>query len=190
VNKKRLRQILLGPAPWLLAALLIAGIVHIASILIMPRLALNDPFARVAALAPLNKMTLLPASAPGTEVLPFEDPAMAMGVCRFDLARGPVRLRTILTPNALLLLSFHGRYGQTFYSMTDRGASRGRLEVVIATRDQLDEIESRDSDEELPQELRLEAPTLQGFVLLRALAERPSLMSDAQSRIASVSCEG
>jgi uncharacterized membrane protein len=190
VKQRFLGQFLVRTLPWVLATLMIAGIVHIASILAMPRLAPQDPFARIAALAPLNKMTLLPATAPGTEVLPFEDPAMAMGVCRFDLARGPVRLKTNLAPNALLLLSFHGRYGQTFYAMTDRGASRGRIEVVVATREQLDDIESRDSDEELPQELRLEAPTLQGFVLVRALAERPSLKSDAQNRITALSCEG
>jgi uncharacterized membrane protein len=174
---------------WALALLCIAGIVHIASILMMPRVASRDAFARISAVAPVNQMTLLPATLPGAEVAPFEDPAMAVGACRFDLTRGPVRIRASLPPEALLLMSFHGRYGQLFYAMTDRGASRGRLEVVLATRDQLDDIESRDSDEELPQELRLQAPTLQGFFVARALAERPSLMAEAQARITSIVCE-
>lgn len=174
---------------WTLALLCVAGIVHIASILMMPRLAPGDAFARISAVAPVNRMTLLPATQPGAELSPFEDPAMALGACRYDLTQGPVRIRAALPPEALLLMSFHGRHGQVFYAMTDRGASRGRLEVVLATRDQLDEIESRDSDEELPQELRLQAPTLQGFFVARALAERPSLMSEAQARINAISCE-
>lgn len=175
---------------WALAVLMIGGIVHIASILLMPKLATRDAYARIAALAPVNKMVLLPTIGPGTEVLPFEDPALALGVCRYDLARGPVRLRGLLTPDDLVLMSFHGRYGQTFYAMTDRGASRGRLDVVIATRDQLDDIESRDSDEEVPQDLRLVAPNPQGFVLVRSLAERASQMGEAQARVASIACEG
>jgi uncharacterized membrane protein len=101
-----------------------------------------------------------------------------------------VRLRGQLASDALVLFSFHGRYGQTFYSMTDRSALRGRIDVVIATRDQLDDIEANDAEDELPQELRLEAPTRQGFILLRALAERPSLMGEARERLASLSCEG
>ena len=87
------------------------------------------------------------------------------------------------------MLSFHAQYGQTFYAMTDRSALRGRIEVVIATRAQLDDIEANDAEDELPQELRLEAPARQGFILLRALAERPSLMDEARGRLSSLTCE-
>ena len=174
---------------WTLAVLAVAGIVHIVAILLMPRLASHDAFSRLAAVTEPNRMVLLPQPEPGSQLLPFEDPAMALGICRFDLKDGPLRLRTALPREALLLLSFHGRHGQIFYSMTDRGAARGRLDVVVATRDQLDDIESRDSDEELPQELRLQAPSPRGFIAVRALAERPGLMEDARARVSAVSCE-
>lgn len=172
---------------WLAAILCVAGAVHLSTILVMPRIAPNTSYARIAALGPPNKLVLLPT---GEEVLPYEDPATAIAACPYDLARGPVRLRGQLTPDALVLLSFHGRYGQTFYAMTDRSALRGRVDVVIATRDQLDDIEANDAEDELPQELRLESPARQGFILLRALAERPSLMGEARDRLSSLTCEG
>jgi uncharacterized membrane protein len=175
---------------WLVAILCIAGIVHLATILVMPRIAPNSAYARLRAIGPVNKMSLLPAVEPGREILPFEDPATAIAACPYDLARGPVRLRGQLAPDAPVLLSFHGRYGQTFYAMTDRSALRGRVDVVIATRDQLDDIEANDAEDELPQELRLESPARHGFILLRALAERPSLMSEARDRLSSLTCEG
>lgn len=174
---------------WGLAMLSVAGIVHVASILIMPRLATRDAFARISVLAPANKMTLIDATTSAMSVAPFEDPSMALGACRFDLSAGPLRIRASLPPERLLLMSFHGRFGQLFYAMNDRGATRGRLEVVVATRDQLEEIEGRDSDDEPPQELRLLSPTPEGFFIARALAERPSLKSEAQTRIMSISCQ-
>lgn len=190
VKQKRFLSRPLEALAWLAAVLSLAGIVHLATILAMPRLAPKDPFARIAALGPANKMVLLPPVAPGQEVLPFEDPATAIAACPYDLARGPVRLRGQIPPNTLVLLSFHARRGQTYYSMTDRSALRGKIDVVIATRDQLDDIEANDNEDELPQELRLESPSRQGFVLVRTLAERPSLMDEARERAASLSCEG
>ncbi len=190
MRQKRAPLTTQGRLAWLAGVLIIAGIVHLCSILIMPQIAPNTPYARIAARTPVNRFVLLPPVAPGESALPFEDPAMALGACRFDLTRGPVRLRGQLAADALVLLSFHGRTAQTFYAMTDRSALRGAIDVVVATRDQLDEIESHDTEDELPQELRLEAPSLQGFMLVRALAERPSLMGEARERLSSLSCEG
>jgi uncharacterized membrane protein len=178
----------LGVLPWVAAVLVVAGLVHITSILAMPRLAPNDAFTRIAALAPLHRMTLLPPVAADDLATPYEDPALAQGVCRYDLSQGPLRLRATLAPDALLLFSFHARFGQVYYSMTDRSATRGRLEMLLLTQQQLEAVEAQDSEDELPQELRLVAPTLQGFLLLRALAERPGEYVEAQKRIAAIGC--
>ncbi len=174
---------------WLVAIICIAGIVHLSTILLLPRLAPHTPYARLAAQVPDNTLALLPPIEAGHEILPFEDPATALAACPYDITRGPLRLRGQLAPDAPVLLSFHGRYGQTFYAMTDRSALRGRVDVVVATRDQLDDIEANDADDELPQELRLLSPARQGFILLRALAERPSLRGEARDRLASLTCE-
>ena len=173
--------------PWIAGALILAGLVHMASIFAMPRLATLDAFARISALAPPHSVMLLPPTTAQAGA-PFDDPALAQGVCRYDLSQGPVRLRATLAPDALTLFSFHARHGQIFYSMTDRSATRGKLDVLLLTRQQLDVVEANDPEDELPQNLRIIAPTLEGFLLFRALAEFPGEMTDAQARIQSIAC--
>ena len=176
-----------APLPWVLGCLVIAGIVHLASIFAMPRLAPRDAFARMSAATPPHRLTLLPAATPQGGA-PFDDPALAQGVCRYDLSQGPVRLRATLSPDALLLMSFHARQGQIFYSRTDRSATRGKLDVLLVTRQQLDVVEANDPEDELPQDLRIIAPTREGFLLFRALGEFPGEMEDAKKRIQSIFC--
>lgn len=185
---KKFAGFLFGLLPWLLATLMIGGIVHIVSILAMPRLAPSNSFVRVAALAPLHKMILLPRTTPRQSFAPYGDPAMALGVCRFDLADGALRLRGRLSPDNLMLFSFHGSDGRTFFSMTDRGTAHGKLDVLILTQAQLDDVEANDNEDEPPQDLRIVSPDRRGFVLLRALAERPGDFPDAEARIAAVRC--
>jgi uncharacterized membrane protein len=173
--------------PWIFGCLFLAGIVHISSIFAMPWLAPRDAFARMSEAAPLNKVTLLPSVSPiqGAE---FDDPAFEQAVCRYDLSRGPLRLRAQLPQDQLLLMSFHGRQGQLYYSMTDRSATRGLIDVLVLTRPQLDVVEANDAEDELPQDLRIVAPTLEGFILLRALAERPIEAEDARQRLLTIGC--
>ena len=190
-------------ALWLFAIAVVAGATHLVSILIMPRLAAKDGYARIAAIAPANRVVALPAlpgraAAPasrieallrgGGETAPFEDPALVTAVCRFDLSRGPVRLIANPEPETLLLLSYHSRWGEVFYSMTDRSATRGHIETLLFVAAQRDDVEANDSDDELPRELRIVSPTTQGFVTIRSLAETPGGEPAARKRVAAVSC--
>lgn len=176
-----------GAAPWLVAMFIIAGLVHILSVLAMPRLAERDAYARFAEIAPVNQLRLISPDE-AARLLPYEDPAMAMAVCRFDLSQGPLRLRGNLAGGGLLLLSFRDRLGRAFFAMTDRGTSRGRLDVIIATRAQLDAIEAQDEEDETPAELRLPARGATGFILLRALARESGAMEEVRQRLGALSC--
>jgi uncharacterized membrane protein len=184
--RQRFGDFLLGLLPYALGIVCVAGVVHILSIFIMPRVAVRDAYARVAALAPLYRTTLVPAAT--RDAMPFEDPATQVGLCRYDLSQGPLLLTGTMVPDALMLFSFHARYGQVFYSMTDRGASRGRLDVLVLTPSQLEDVEAQEADDELPKELRIVSPTLQGFVVFRALAEQPGDMPDAARRVSAIGC--
>ncbi len=175
-------------APWFIAAVLVAGMVHIVSVLAMPKLASKDAFARMQAMGPPFRLTLLPATTSGAVGPPFDDPALAQGVCLYNLDKGSLRLRADLSADALTLVSFQNRYGQIYYSMTDRSATRGKLDVLVLTPAQLEALEADDSEDELPQELRIVSPTSTGFVLVRAFAETPGAMAGARARVASVDC--
>ena len=174
--------------PWFAACLVLAGIVHLVSILLIPALASRDAFARLSALAPANRLVLLPPALPGQEVVPLSDPQTAMGVCRYDLREGPLRLQAAVAGDSLLAISFHQRRGQVFYAVTDRAAVRGRIDVVLVTQGQLDALEAGDAGDEPVQDLRLVSASPDGYVILRALAERPDDMPRAQAQVESVVC--
>ena len=184
-----LRETMIGYLPWVAGAAIVAGITHIASIMAMPYLAPKDAFARLEPATSLHKMAVLPPAAPGQMLMPFEDPAMVVGVCRYDLGVAPLRLRGALIGDGLLLFSFHDRFGTAFYSMTDKSALRGQLDVLVLTPEQLEAVEAFDPEDELPRELRLIGPTPAGFVLVRSLAPERGDMAEARARIERLGCE-
>lgn len=180
--------------PWLIATLLVAAIVHIVSVLLMPALAPRDALARLAAYArtaaPAEGLVVLPPMAPGAETLPFEDPAFAEAVCVYDLAKGPLRVKTTVDGDDFLGLSFHANAGRIYHSMTDRSAIKGKIDIVLGDSRQIDAITSADEgDAPPPSEVRLTAPTTRGFILIRSLAKRPSDQERARSRLSAISCE-
>ncbi|MGA2638113.1 DUF1254 domain-containing protein [Methylocella sp.] len=175
---------------WCLAVLCVAGLVHILAVFNLPKFERNGAFGRIAALTKASGLTLLPRVAPGAEWAPFSDPALAQGACRFDLTHNPMRLRGEIDGDRMLTLSFRTPAGDIFYSMTDRAAQRGTIDVLLLTADQLETLEAEtDEDEPAPQELRLVAPTTKGFVLVNALAAFPSGRIEAEQRVKAISCE-
>ncbi len=183
----RLDRLLAGLL-WFLAALCVAGIVHILVVFNFAKLDGKSPMARLSALAKPGEMTLLPRASSGHEWAPFLDPALAQAACLFDLARAPARVSGEIDGARMLTLSFRTPSGDIFYSMTDRAAQRGRIDVLILTEDQLESLEA-EGDDEAPRELRLVAPTKTGFVLVNALAAFPSERQQAEARVKAISCE-
>ncbi len=166
---------------WLLGVLFVAATVHIIAIFALPRLEGKDAFARLSAFARPVGLTLLPAPGPEGATMPFADPAIAQGVCLFDLARGAVRLRGKVEGDRLLTLSFRAPSGEVFYSMTDRAAQHGKIDVLLLSPAQLETLEAEaDDDEDPPQELRLVAPTRRGIILVNSLAVTPSERPEAE----------
>jgi uncharacterized membrane protein len=181
-------------APWVIATLFIAGIVHVVSVLLMPSVAPRDALARlttyVKSAAPAEGLVLLPQMAPGAEMLPFEDPALAEAVCVYDLAKGPLRVKTSVDGEDYLGLSFHASAGRIYHSMTDRSAIKGKIDIVVGDARQIDALASADEgDAPPPQEVRLTAPTKRGFVLIRSFAKRPSDQERARNRLSAITCQ-
>ncbi len=175
---------------WCLGILCVAGITHILITFNLAKVQPNDPFGRISALMKTSGLNLLPRVTSGAEWAPFSDPAVAQGACLFDLTQAPMRLRGELDEDRMLTLSFRTSDGDVFYSITDRAAQRGRIDVLVLTPDQLENLEAEADEDEAPaQELRLVAPTVKGFVLVNALAAFPSDRADAEQRVKAISCE-
>jgi len=174
---------------WLTAIVFVAGLVHIVSIFALPELAQKDAFSRLSALAKPGQLSLLPPPVPGREYAPFEDPALVQAVCLYDLDFGPLELSADIPSDGFLSFSFRTRTGRVFYSMTDKAASQGKLDVIVLTAKQLETVEAGDDEGELPQELRLTAPELKGFILINALVAFPSERANIEALVKAMSCE-
>ena len=166
-----------------------AGIVHIVSVFALPEVAPKNAFARLSALAKPGRMTLLPPARPGPGLVPFEDPAIVQGVCLYDVSQMPLRLRASVDSSSLMTLSFRTAGGRIFYAMTDRAAVRGKIDILILSPEELDDVEANDDDDAPPQELRLISRTPTGFVLVNSLVEHSGDRAAAEARLKAVSCE-
>lgn len=175
LHRRTVRLLLHG-----LAVLVIAGIVHLSTILAWPSVSRQGAFARLEGLSgatlPLHTVPLPPAAA---RTFPYRDPALASAVCLFDLRAAPVRVSVNVTGAPYLALSVHTRLGQVAYGLTNRSASRGRIAVTMMTAAQMHATETDETDSDVDQELRVAVDEDQGFVEVDVLAPTPLAMADA-----------
>lgn len=174
------------------AGLVIAGIVHIAAVLAIPRLSESDALTRSGASEsldhPLRIYTLATGDnpAPAEAWLPIPDPAVAVGVCAYDLAEGPMRVSARTGP-LMLSLAVHSRRG-SYYAVTDQAAVRGALDLVVLTRAQNDEALANEDENEPSRDVRIVAPDVRGFVVARVIAGLPSQRPGANEAVRAISC--
>ena len=181
---------LVDVATILLGAVLTAGLVHIVAILIIPRYATNDAYARLSRLGQVNETVLLPeAGSPHARLFPYLDPAVAAAFCRYDLSNGPVRIKAPIVRYEFSSISFHTRRGDIFYALTDRAATQNALEALVVTDKQLRAISAHDSEDETPRDLRIVSATTEGFVMMRSFSQEPSLLPEAEERVRGLKCE-
>lgn len=115
---------------WLLAGVMLGGIVHIAVILLVPAFASNDTWTRVEALNARDGIVVLPQAVSGADN-PFGlDPDLAYAVCRIDLAGGPGEVSGAL-PRAFWSVAVYDRSGAVIYATTNRDGIGNQLDLGI-----------------------------------------------------------
>jgi uncharacterized membrane protein len=171
---------------WTLAGLLLGGIVHLATILVLPRTATQDAYARLEPITPVNTMTPIAAPTPAKAVLPFMDPAFAVAVCRYDLTTGPMKL-TAPVSQAYTSVTFYTRRGTAYYGINDRAAGRRTIALDLMTTPQHDAM-PEEADVTAADRLIIESPTTTGLIVVRALSPEPGLMPMAQAALAAAHC--
>jgi uncharacterized membrane protein len=177
-----------GAALFVAAVAATAALVHFAVVLLVPVVAAHDAYARLAELGPPGTTAALPRAGPGEKRFPWNDPALAASVCRFDLSAGPARVTAPVGRAGFASLSFHTRHGAVFYALTDRAATHGRMEAVIVTPAQLRTLVAHDDEDNPSQDLRIVSPTVEGFVIMRAFSELPSLYAAAADEVQAMAC--
>jgi uncharacterized membrane protein len=171
----------------IIAGILLGGIVHLVSVLALPRIATQDAYSRLAPVTKLNAVTALAQPEPGDARLPFMDPAFAVAICRYDLSQGPIKL-AVPVSQAYTSVSFYTRNEIAYYAINDRSAGRKLIELDLMTEAQHADL-PEDEDVTAADRLIIDSPTPDGLIVLKALAPEPGLMPQAQATLAASSCK-
>src|SRR5262249_55167639 len=168
------------------AGVRLGGVVHLVSVLALPRIATQDAYSRLTPITKLNAVTQLPAADPSNSLMPYLDPAFAVAICRYDLSGGPLKLKVPVS-QAYTSVSFYTRNELAYYAINDRSAGRKVIKRALTTEAQHNDLPE---DEEVTSADRLiiDSPTSTGLIVLKALAPEPSLMTQAQASLAASSC--
>ena len=170
----------------IIAGVLLGGVVHLVSVLALPRIASQDAYSRLTPMTKENTVTQLPLADPNNSPMPFMDPAFAVAICRYDLSGGPIKL-TVPVSQAYTSVSFYTRNEVAYYAINDRSAGKKVIELDLMTEAQHNALPE---DEEITAADRLiiDSPSATGLILLKALAPEPGLMPQAQASLTAASC--
>jgi uncharacterized membrane protein len=171
----------------IIGGVLLGGVVHLVSVLALPRIATQDAYSRLTPLTKLNAVTALPLVSPNSAPMPFMDPAFAVAICRYDLSTGPIKL-AVPVSQAYTSVSFYTRSDVAYYAINDRSAGRRVIELDLMTEAQHAEL-PEDEDVTAADRLIIDSPTATGLIVLKALAPEPGLMPQAQATLAASSCK-
>ena len=102
----------------IIAGVLLGGVVHLVSVLALPRIATQDAYSRLTPMTKLNAVTPLPPADPNNTLMPFMDPAFAVAICRYDLSGGSIKL-AVPVSQAYTSVSFYTRNEVAYYAIND-----------------------------------------------------------------------
>jgi uncharacterized membrane protein len=170
----------------LLAGVLLGLIVHLVSVLALPRIATQDAYSRLTPMTALNAVTQLPLADPNTSPMPFMDPAFALAICRYDLSGGPLKLQVPVS-QSYTSVSFYTRNEIAYYAINDRSAGKKVIELDLMTEAQHEDL-PEDEEVTAADRLIIDSPTATGLIVMKALAAEPGLMPQAQASLAAATC--
>ena len=170
----------------IVGGVILGAVVHLVSVLALPRIATQDAYSRLATATEVNTVTPLPVVDPNNAPLPFMDPAFALAVCRYDLSNGPIKL-SVPVSQGYTSVSFYTRSDVAYYAINDRSAGRRVIELDLMTEAQHAEL-PEDEDVTAADRLIIDSPAATGLIVMKALAAEPGLMMQAQASLAASSC--
>ena len=171
----------------IIGGVLLGGIVHLVSVLALPRIASQDAYSRLSPLTKQNAVTALPPADPNNAPMPFMDPAFAIAICRYDLSTGPIKL-AVPVSQSYTSVSFYTRSDVAYYAINDRSAGRKVIELDLMTEAQHAAL-PEDEDITAADRLIIDSPSATGLIVMKALAPEPGLITQAQASLAASSCK-
>jgi uncharacterized membrane protein len=143
--------------PWILATLVVAMAVHLASVWVLPHVVMSRAIALMGAPNTIHHGTRADASSHGV-VRPSPD--LLYSTCPFDLSRGPLRVRAPVPAGTYWSVSLFDAETNNFYVLNDRQA-HGAVDFILVGPHQ----------DKQPRGHVVRAPTERGLVLFRTLID-------------------
>jgi len=168
-----------------LVGLVGAALLHLIIILSLPHFTGRDAFTRVVMEGDPDRFHPLNAS-PDAAGLANADPYIRTAVCPITMDQQPARLMASGDVPFWSLSVFDSASNEIF-SMNDRTAIDGVLDVVVAAPVQLAAIRKA-SPPELDQTILVETTQPEGYAILRTMAPQPSFEDAASAFLAGASC--
>jgi uncharacterized membrane protein len=166
---------------WIAAALLVAVIVHVATVLLLPRLIMIRTMGGIARSAGFNTIMHSPRATARSRSIVRPSPDMLYSICVYDLdaADGVVRVTTHDMPETDWSVSVFDADTNNFYVLNDRQANTGAADFLLA------------APGKSPPASRLPvvaAPTNRGIVLFRTLVNDNSRLAGIDAARHYASC--
>ena len=169
-------------AAFIVGIFMLAGAVHIVTIMLVPALAQRDGWSRLAPLAATDRFAEITSEGTRETGVGGLDPLFLNGACRLAVGEEPASL-VVDARDRLWTLALYDPKGTIIFSLNDRTAVGGRLDMIVvnpaqnaelqeAPTSEIDQtivVESRSSD--LVALLRLYAPTDTGRVEARKVLQ-------------------
>lgn len=170
----------------LILGLIGAGIVHIAVLFLLPQMSPRDAWSRLAGQADLYEVGPYVADSDLAGAAGIADPFFQAVACRFDLSEGIAHVEGSGTV-PYWSASVYDRSGQNIYSLNDRGAKGGQLDVVILTPAQM--VDFRKAPlEELQNAVFVEMPINQGIIVVRGFAPDQTWVRSVAEFLGEIDC--
>jgi uncharacterized membrane protein len=171
----------------LTAGIVGAGIVHIATLLLIPAVSDIDTWTRLSAFGNLNEFHQIELTGSAAASIRALDPTFQVAACRFDLADGPVEIASPETA-PFWSLSIYNRRGENIFSINDRTANEALLDVIVATPAQVVDLRKAQTPE-IDTSILAETDIGEGFVVLRAFVEDDSMKPAIAAFLEEASCD-
>lgn len=176
-----------GIAAFLLGTLFLAGAIHICTILLVPLLARHDGWSRLAPLAGEARFAELGVVGPGAANVAGLDPLFINGACRLRLGEAPAAL-TVAARERFWSLALYDPKGTVIFSLNDRTAVEGRLDMLVVSPAQNAEFRQAAAPAADDQTVVVEAKTNDLVALLRLFAPTSAARAEARRILAAAEC--
>jgi uncharacterized membrane protein len=173
-------------AAFLMGTFMLAGAIHISAILIVPYFAESDGWSRLAPLASTDRFAQITAAGTGPAGVGGLDPLFVNAACRLQIGKEPASLM-VDARDRFWSLALYDPRGTIIFSLNDRTAVGGRLDMVVVTPAQNALLQAAPTAE-LDQTIIVESASDDLVALLRLFASTESAKQEARSVLEQAEC--